>query len=135
MRRCPVQRRQCGFSIVSAIFLMVVLSSLAAWMVSIAGVQTQTSSYAVVEARVYHAARSGIEWARYNIVNAGSCGVSPATIAGFNVTISCSGPDVHDEAGISVNVFSVTVLAEFGSFGTADYVSRRLQSTVSLTPP
>ena len=56
-------KQQAGFSIVMAIFILVVLGLLSGYMVKLSGVQHATSTYAIQGARAYQAARAGIDWA------------------------------------------------------------------------
>ncbi|MCZ7653378.1 MAG: hypothetical protein M5R42_02480 [Rhodocyclaceae bacterium] len=55
-------RRQGGFSIVTAIFLIVVLAALGAFAVSMFRVQQTTAAYDELGVRGYQAAQAGIEW-------------------------------------------------------------------------
>ena len=56
-----------GFAIVSAIFILVVLSVLGAAMVSLSTSQHLGSAQDVQGARAYQAARSGVEWGLYQV--------------------------------------------------------------------
>ncbi len=49
---------------------------------------------------------------------------------GFDVVVTCES-DVHVEGARTVTRFHVAAVAEHGSFGERDYVSRRLEATVS----
>ena len=137
-------QRQRGFSLVSAIFLLVVLTTAGAYMVRISGVQRTTTSFALLGPKAYHAARSGVEWAIHAAINVpGSCPVGSTTttpfslteggLAGFSVSVTCTSA-VHTEASASETVFDISSTAEFGSFGDRDYVSRRLQARVTDAP-
>jgi MSHA biogenesis protein MshP len=66
---------QRGFSLISAIFLLVVLAGLGAAMVSFSTMQNQALTMDVMGSRAYQAANAGIEWAAYNIAS------SPAGVA------------------------------------------------------
>jgi MSHA biogenesis protein MshP len=136
--------RREGFSLVSAIFLLVVVTAAGAFMVRISGVQRTTTSFALLGPKAYHAARSGIEWAVHAAINVpGSCPVGSTTtssfnlteggLAGFSVAVTCASA-VHNEASGSETVFDITSTAEFGSFGDRDYVSRRLEARVTDAP-
>nr|WP_314607299.1 agglutinin biogenesis protein MshP [uncultured Janthinobacterium sp.] len=97
----PHRRRPCrparGFSIITAIFLLVVLSALGAALVSISTMQHAESALDVQGARAYQAARAGMEWGLYQQRVNGSCSASssfalPANgaLAGFSVTVRCT---------------------------------------------
>ncbi len=134
-RRARIGDRQAGVSLVSAVFLIVVLASLAAVAVRMTTVQQQTVSLNLRAAQALHAARSGVGWAAHRALNGGWCGtqtlnLSEAGAAGFDVTVSCT-QSVHAEAGASISVFTVVALAEAGVYGGPDYVSRRIETKVT----
>jgi MSHA biogenesis protein MshP len=137
-------RRQKGFSLVTAIFLLVVLATVGGFMVTIGGTQRTTSIAAIQGARAYQAARSGIEWAVYSIINApdpviactntidpGNFALSVTGLNNFTVTLECT-PTTHSEGGTNnVHVLSITSEARFGTYGSADFVRRRITATIS----
>jgi MSHA biogenesis protein MshP len=129
------RRRQQGFSLVAAIFLLVVLAGLGVYAVRLTVLQSQTVTSAMRAAQAFHAARSGVAWAAYRALNGGGCG--PATLnlteggtAGFRVSVQCS-ESLHFEGATPVRVFVIDVRAESGAYGGPDYVSRRVQSKVT----
>ena len=104
-RPAAAQRRQrsAGFALVAAIFLLVVLAALGAFIVTISTSQQMGSALDVQGERAYQAARSGIEWGVYQVTrNHASCSpavtnsfgfpASATSLAGFTVTqgSSCS---------------------------------------------
>ena len=130
-----------GFSLVSAVFLLVVVTTAGAFMVRVSGVQRTTTTFALLGPKAYHAARSGIEWNLHRALNVpGSCPTGPPTttgfplaeggLAGFAVTVSCES-EVHVEGATSETLYRFTALAEWGSFGDRDYVSRRLETRIT----
>jgi MSHA biogenesis protein MshP len=126
---------QTGFSLVPALFLLVVLSALGIVAVRLAGVQHQTVVLAMQSGRAYAAARSGIDWSAYQALVNGSCAaatlsLTEAGLAGFSVDTSCSST-VHSEGPNTVRVYVIDAFAWSGSYGNPDYVSRRIRSTVT----
>jgi len=100
-----------GFAIVSAIFILVVLAALGAFIVNISTSQHIGSALDVQGVRAYHAARAGIEWGLYQVQstiaynfgytstdpNDRACPASPssfsptaATLSGFTITVICT---------------------------------------------
>ncbi|MCG2584553.1 agglutinin biogenesis protein MshP [Massilia sp. TS11] len=84
-------------SLVTAIFLIVVLAGLVAAITSLIGNQQQASGLDIQGARAYQAARAGIEWGLYQYNRNGACTASsnvgfPAssTLTTFVVTVQCS---------------------------------------------
>jgi MSHA biogenesis protein MshP len=94
--------RNAGIGLVTAIFLLVVLSGLGVALVSLFTSQQVSASLDEQGARAYQAARAGAEWALFRQVNADKCPASPATfalpantsLAGFTVTVTCVQRDV-----------------------------------------
>lgn len=132
---------QQGFTLISAIFLLVVLAVIGGFMVSIGGSQRATSSAALQGARAFQAARSGMEWAIFRVVNDSDCSnvntntftLADAGLNGFTIRFACQ-RSIHSEAGVNnVNIFTLTATATNSTFGSADYVRRVLTATVS--PP
>ncbi|MCM8580609.1 MAG: hypothetical protein NFV56_14210, partial [Candidatus Accumulibacter sp.] len=54
---------QGGFALVSAIFLLVVLAALGAFMLTFSNTQQLTSAQDVQGSRAYWAAKGGVQWA------------------------------------------------------------------------
>lgn len=137
---------QCGFSLVSAIFLLVVLTVLGAAIMRLSTTQSISSAQDVQGSRAYHAARAGIEWAVYQVM---SPDINPTvlsdcpsatnmTIDGFTVTVQCARspafPNNFQEAGTirSIAVYQLTSTANSGgAVGSVGYVERQIQVRVS----
>ncbi|HEY8856390.1 MAG TPA: hypothetical protein VIM43_03410 [Rugosibacter sp.] len=113
-----VAQRMHGFAIVTAIFILVVLAALGAFIVSISTNQQIGTALDIQGVRAYQAARSGIEWGIYRVQatptynfsystpavavgsanpNTRTCPASPTsfvpaapTLAGFTVTVICT---------------------------------------------
>ena len=134
---------QKGFSLVTAIFLLVVLGGLGAMMMTFFTAQQQSSALDVVGTRAYHAARAGIEWGAYQVLrNPGGafttgCGGAPTDLSGallgtlstFNVSVACSFSTYTD--GTSVTVYRLTATAWRGAAGQADRVERQIEATLA----
>lgn len=129
-------KRQQGFSIVMAIFVLVVLGLLGGYMVRLSGVQIGTSIYALQGARAYQAARAGLEWANARINNGGGCtevnaqtALTFAGIAGFTVKLSCSS-QTYSEADQNPVVYRINALSQFGAYTGGDYVAREVEVSI-----
>lgn len=138
--------RESGFSLVTALFLLVVLAMLMAYMVNLSGVQHATVAMSVQGARALQAARSGLEYGVYRALN-GNCNASETinftaaepALQPFTVSLSCSST-AHVEGTTTVNYYELTALAESGVYisgsnANPDYVSRQIRVTVSNQPP
>ena len=92
----PRPARQRGFSLFSAIFLLVMLSALGAAIVKVSTSSQIASAIEVQGERAYQAARAGIEWGLYRQLRSNSCAATtsfalPAgnTLSNFTVTVKC----------------------------------------------
>jgi MSHA biogenesis protein MshP len=139
-------RGQRGFTLVTAIFIIVILATVMGYMVSLSGTQRATSLLALQGARAYEGARSGIEWGiQQAFTTPGTmCSAAPGSttsfalsgpgLTGFSVTVTCDFTQ-HTEKSTTVSVYHLVALATYGSYGSPDYVSRQLEATVSNAPP
>ena len=134
-------RRARGFTLITAIFLLVVVSGLVVYITNIGVAQQTTVVYGLQGARAIQAARSGIEWGIYqstvNGVCVGSTLVNSAAFAGFSVEVECAST-THTEGAApagTIVTYRLNAIASSGSYGSLDYVQRRLNATVSLDPP
>lgn len=127
--------QQRGFSLVSAVFMLVVLAGLGVYAVRINTLQQQTVTAGLRAAQAYQAARAGVSWAAYRALNAGVCSSSTLNLtegatAGFRVAVQCTQRS-HTEGASTVRVFVFDVRAEAGTYGGPDYVSRRVQTKIT----
>lgn len=121
---------QNGFTIVQAIFILVVLALLGTYMVSLSTVQQSTTTQAVLQARAYHAARSGLEWGIVRVLDHSDCSNATFDVEGYSVSLSCSYAGAYDEAGTSYSVYHLESIATFADISSSDYVSRTLEVTI-----
>jgi len=138
-------RKQGGFSIVMAIFILVVLSLLGGYMVKLSGVQNATAVNAVQGARAYQAARSAIEWSIAKIItSAGDCrGVTDDSalaalteVNSFNITLSFIYPPIDfSEGETNFTVYKINSKSEFGSYENAGYISRTVEMSIACINP
>lgn len=126
-------RKQHGITLIGAIFILVIVSLLGQYLVSITGVQRQTSLLSLQTARAYQTATAGVEWGIFQITNNSHCPanqvLSPA-LNNFTTTVSCNQLGSYDENGIMHSIYRVTSRSEYGNYGEIDYVSRQLQAIV-----
>ena len=130
------RHRARGFSLVAAIFVLVVLAALGAFLVTISSVQRQTAVGALQGARAYQAAQAGIEWATFRATQptpacvASTFAPNAADLAGFSVTVNCAATG-YVEGAANYSVYIIDSRATFGTFGDLDFYSRRLEVTVT----
>ena len=149
MSRRPHPQR--GFAFIAALFLLVVLGAFIAFVMTITMNQQTSSALAVQGARAYEAARAGVEWATYQVLDPRTaingtittpppCFASPSSpalpgsLAQFSLTVTCTrypdntaAPNYYEEVSRRVVVYDVTSTATQGIPGAADYVERQIQ--------
>ena len=124
-----------GFSLISAIFLLVVVAALGTFAVTISTTQQQSAAMDVLGSRAYQAARAGIEWEAYQVLQNGGCAAGPpvmpptSTLAGFAVTIPTCTTAITTEAGTTVTTYQITSIATQGV--SPNYIERQLTVTIA----
>jgi MSHA biogenesis protein MshP len=132
--------KQNGFLLPAAIFILVILAALGAYALNITSVQQSTSLQDTQGTRAYQAARTGVEWAAYQVLNPGNtalvnCPASSSTlnIDNFVVTVTCNRSADYYEQGSdhTIAMYDITSTASFGIAGTLNYIERQIQLTLS----
>jgi len=142
------RKRSGGFSLISAIFLLVVVTLLGAYVATLSSSQHIAEALDVEGARAYQAARAGVDWGAWQILQAPAGGFRTScdgatygapfsqplaglagTLSGFAVQVQC-GSAATTEAGTNVRVYRMTVTASKGNLGSLFYVERQLQATL-----
>jgi MSHA biogenesis protein MshP len=132
-----LKQRQRGFTLVMAIFILVVLGLLGGYMVRLSGVQHATATYALQSARAYQAAKAGLGWAIAKIsVAGGTCAdvnaqtaLTLPNLSGFTVKLTCT-TTPYTEGSFTYTIFQLNALSEFGAYAGSDYVSRNLEGSI-----
>jgi MSHA biogenesis protein MshP len=140
-QRAQRARNARGFAVISAIFILVVLAALGAFILSISTNQQIGSALDVQGVRAYQAARSGVEWGLFRQLQAGACAASssftPAapTLSGFTVTVTCvatagtfGGPTVFQVQSTACNQPNAGICPNTASPGS-NYIERSLAVT------
>ena len=137
------QSSEHGFSLVSAIFLLVVIAALGTFAVTLSTTQQQGTAMDVMGARAYQAARAGIEWGAFQVLQntagafATGCQPGPTTqpvtplpntLAGFNVNVGCTSIP-YTEAGATVTIYQLTSTAS--AVVTTGNVERQLSVAIA----
>lgn len=148
MKTAGIKRRasaESGFVLPSAIFLVVILAALGGYMVTLSRTSHMSGALDIQGARAYQAARAGMEWAAWQVVNLppvalpnpvptpcplpfpGSVTLT-GTLAAYTVTVTCI-RTAHDDGGSLVEVYQVTSTATSGVPFSVDYVDRQIQGS------
>lgn len=117
-KNSPMSRPR-GFALVSAIFLIVILAALAAFIAVISTHQQAGHTADIQGMRAYQAARAGMEWGIYNFKRNNACAATSSFVpggglAGYTVTVQCLLGEMattNDEAGTAVTVRRIIAVA------------------------
>ncbi len=136
---------QRGFSLISAIFLLVVIAALGTFALTLSTTQQQSAVLDVMGARAYQASRAGIEWGAYQTIsnpaaiNCLSGGASnpvampaaPSALGVFIVDVGCWNYAPVSEAANTVTMYRLVSTATRGTVATPEYVERQVQVTIA----
>ena len=134
--------RQRGAALMTAIFLLVVIGALTAYLLKMSGLQHSSMALDVQGARAYQASRAGIDWGVYRALRDNSCaGSASFGLAGglseFTVTVTCADTTYTEVDPTAKHVYLIQATACNrpnagdcpGTPGTF-YVERQLQALV-----
>lgn len=109
MKQFPSVHR--GVAVISALFLLVVLAALGAFMVTFSNTQHLTSAQDVRGTQAYWAARAGLDWAIPQVIATNSCPAATSTfvVETFEVQVACASPTYNE--GMTVTVINISALA------------------------
>jgi len=134
--RLPNMSHQQGFTLVTAIFILVIASVMSVFVISTTVTQQATSTYALQGARAYRAAQSGIQWGIRRVLEDNQWAVlctgadNNFVVNDFNVSVICTFTQ-YTEGDFDFCVFQMASVATRGVFGSVDFVQRRLQLVLS----
>jgi MSHA biogenesis protein MshP len=133
----PVLRRARGFALILALFLIVALATIGAYLLTASNVQLESGVMDEQGARAYQAARAGLDWGAYRVLRDGVCDL-PTTIAlpaGFHAEVTCTAYGPENEGGTPVSTYRIVSTGCNSTppcSGTgATYVERQLQLMVA----
>ncbi|TAN52958.1 MAG: hypothetical protein EPN21_02575 [Methylococcaceae bacterium] len=124
----------------TALFVLVVFSTIAAYMVEVGGSQQSTANLSLLEAKVMAAAQSGAEYASKLAENPTCfCSTPPnppetstptLKSGGFantnvEVTTTCTW-NPYQEDTVVYHVYTITSSAVYGAFDSSEHVNRRI---------
>src|SRR6185436_839502 len=108
------RNRSRGVSMITAIFLLVVIAVLGAYIVSVSTTQHTTAALDLQGSKAYQAAYAGMQWGVFQALQNTSCvsgvGVSIAltgNLSGFSATVVCTSTP-YSEGSASNTIYRVT---------------------------
>jgi len=116
MRKAHPRHAQRGFLVIAAVFLLVVLAGLVAYLTTASTTSQAASAADLNSARAYQAARAGVEWAAFQVLQSGgSCVPSTdktfsGTLAPFTARVTCSSTSVTEGAA-TLTTYSIVSTA------------------------
>jgi MSHA biogenesis protein MshP len=125
----PHPTLQQGFAAIAAIFLVLLLAALGAFIVSFSNTQQLTSAQDIQGSRAYWAARAGLEWALASTIGTTCPAGGPPLIPGFTIVPSCNVLS-FTEAGITKYIFQFTYIARTGTPGSIGYIERSVSASM-----
>jgi MSHA biogenesis protein MshP len=143
------RNKQAGFSAIIAVVLVVLFALLGTYMATLSNIGSLNTTQSLGSMQAWFAARSGVEWAVFRVINDGDCvavnAASPLNLTGgatngFSVTLSCSvfdddgNNDGIDEGSTNYNVYDIAVNASRGNIGEIIYLSKRINISVTDFP-
>ena len=150
-----VLHRARGVALIAALFILVVLSAIAVYLLTISTGQVVAVTQDEQATRAYQAARAGLEWGAFQVLRnssgtfaattcpaAGSTTLAlgtlgaPAGAATFSATVECS-RTVESEGGVNVGIYLLKATGcnnpspNCPGAVNAAYVERQLQLTIT----
>jgi MSHA biogenesis protein MshP len=132
----PFQR---GFAAIAAIFLVVILAALGAFMLTFSNTQQLTLAQDVRGTRAYWAARAALEWAVVALpatpaLCTAPVAAPPTPIEGFVIAIDCASASYADTGAATAvaptKIFKFTVTASTGTVGSIGFTERSVSASV-----
>ncbi|MBS1198461.1 MAG: hypothetical protein H6R18_2246 [Proteobacteria bacterium] len=128
-----------GFALVSAIFLLMVLVALGAFMLTFSNTQQVSSAQDIQGSRALAAARGGMQWAigslKYSPPAAATPCWSPAatlTLDGFTVSVSCTANAYAEDADSKTIYWIESTASSGGTVGGISYTERQISGFVEF---
>ena len=136
----PERKGQSGFAIVSALFILIALAALGAFIATVSSTQHVGSALDVDGARSYQAARAGVEWGVARAL-ASNCATTTnvGTLNGMSITVTCARVANGNASEVGLNaIYAIDSTscnlpvagACPGAAGSRSYVERRISVVV-----
>ena len=133
MKTSARSRKDGGFALIGALFVLIVLAALGAFAVRMNMTQQHDADLELQQLRAEAALNSGVEYAATRLLApGGNCGsLANLNVSSYAVTF---GPCVNVPYlmnGVTVNLYTVTVTSFRGVYGTPEFVARTATVRVS----
>lgn len=124
-----------GFTLVAAVFILIILGLLSAFIIGISATTRTTATSAIAGANSYFAAYSGLEWGINRTLALVSCpsttnlSLTQGSLSGYTVNVSCT-QESFTENPLTITIHTLTSKATTGTIGSKDYSSREMKITI-----
>jgi MSHA biogenesis protein MshP len=125
----PNIKKQAGVSVVTAIFLVVILALMGVGMVSLISTSQQSISQEFTSAKAYMAGRSCLQWGMYQAVYTAAPSNNTTTFNNANsglVSTRCT-TAIDTVSNDGLTFFNITATASIGGVQDPEYSRRQLQ--------
>ena len=127
-------RRNGGFALIGALFVLVVLAALGAFAIRINLAQRHDADLELQQLRAEAALHAGVEYAATRLLApGGNCGsLANLNVEGYALIFdACALAPPYVVNGAPVNIYTVTLTSSRGVYGTPEFVART--STVRVS--
>jgi len=132
----PKHKKQTGISIITAIFLIMIMSLMGVGMVSLLTTSQQSISHEITSAKSYMAGRTCLQWSMYQMVYNPQEHIN--TINNFNIDTGSSLYNSTCEVDIDhildadnnnppLNFYNINVTASYGDITSPEYSKRNMR--------
>lgn len=153
-------RRQRGVSVITAVFFLLLFAGLAALMANVISTAHTTSAQDTLGSRAYQAARAGVEWGLYQVLDPTNATATSATAAlpacfastslpgtGAAVAVECtayppatSSPDYYEEGTKRLRIYRIVARATLPGPGMTverqvEVIAEKCRDTLSTEHP
>jgi len=123
-------KKQAGVSVVTAIFLVIVLALMGSGMVSLLTTSQQSISHEITSAKAYMAGRSCLQWGMYQSIYTPAAASSSNTITFNNNTSglfnSQCATTIDTISADSLTFYNINAVATFGSAASPEFSQREM---------
>ena len=123
-------KQQSGVSVVTAIFLIVILALMGIGMVSILTTSQQSISQEITSAKAYMAGRSCLQWGMYQAIYDADPWLNNPQVTTFNnaglINTKCSST-FNTITADSLTFFNIETTASYGASSDPEYSQRKIR--------
>ncbi len=124
-------RKQTGVSIVTAIFLVVILALMGTGMVSLLSTSQQSISQEITSAKAYMAGRSCLQWGMYQAIFDADPWANDPYVLNFNnaglINTRCINTRFEVVTNDGLRFFNITTTANYGASADPEFSQRTMR--------